>query len=240
MTEAQRRRWFLRTVVGIVIAVAVVVGGPWVYATFFLRDAPEPLALTPTAIPTPEIPTGTVDIEGTWYVQPGSEAGYRLAETLSGEAVTVVGRTESVTGTVVIADGQLTSATIVVDVGSISTEEAARDAYFRRALDSTTHPEATFELTTPVDVSGLATSGEPQTVTATGTVTMHGVSQPATATLQVQRTVDGVELAGQVPVTLESFDLAPPDLGWVVVEPTGTVEVLLRLARAVPAEAAEG
>ena len=224
----------MRTVVGMVVAVAVVVGGPWVYATFFLRDAPEPLVLTPSAVPTPEVPTGPVDVEGTWHVQPGSEAGYRLGETLSGEAVTVVGRTDEVTGTVVITDGQLTAATVAVDVGSISSDEAARDAFFRRALDSTTHPEATFELTTPVDVSALAASDEPQSVTATGTLTMHGVSQPVTATLQVQRTVEGVELAGQVPVTLEAFELTPPDLGWVVVEPTGTVEVLLLLAREAP------
>ena len=240
MTEAQRRRWFLRTVVGVVVAVAVVVGGPWVYASFFVREAPEPLALTPTPVATPEIPTGPVDIEGTWHVQTGSEAGYRLSETLSGEAVVVVGRTDEVFGTVTIADGHLTAATVVVGVGTITSEESARDAFFRRALDASTYPEATFELTTPVDVTGLAASGEPQTVTAAGTLTMHGVSQPVTVTLEVQRTVGGVELAGQVPVTLADFKLTPPDLGWVVVEPTGTIEVLLQLGREAPAPSAEG
>lgn len=240
MTEAQRRRWFLRTVIGMAIAVAVVVGGPWVYASFFVREPPEPLALTPTPVATPEVPTGPVDIEGTWYVQADSEAGYRLGETLSGEQVTVVGRTDQVTGTVVITDETLTATTVTVDVGSISSEEAARDAFFRRALDTTTHPTATFELTSPVDVSALAASGEPQSVTAAGTLTMHGVAVPVTATLQVQRTVSGVELAGQVPVALADFGLTPPDLGWVVVEPTGTVEVLVVLARDVPPGSTSG
>lgn len=235
MTEAQRRRWFLRTVIGIIVAVAVVVGGPWVYATFFAREAPVPLAITPTAVPTPEIPIGPVDIEGTWYVQTGSEAGYRLDETLSGEAVTVVGRTDAVSGNVVITGGQLTGATVVVAVGDISTEESARDAYFRRALDTSTFPEATFQLTTPVDVAALGTSAEPVSITVVGTLTMHGVSQPATATLEAQRTAGGVELAGQVPVNLVDFGLDPPDLGWVVVQPTGTVEVRLDLGREEPA-----
>lgn len=240
MSEKQRRRWFVRTVIGLVVAVALVVGGPWVYATVFLREPPEPLAISPTATPTPEVPTGPVDVEGTWHVQPGSEAGYRLGETLSGQAVTVVGRTEDVSGRVVISDGQLTEARIVVDVASLSTDEAARDAYFVRALDASTYPDATFELAAPVDVSALGTSPEPQSVTVTGTLTMHGVSKPATATFEAQRTPDGVELAGQVPVTLADFGLTPPDLGWVVVEPTGTVEVLLLLGRTAPTAPAEG
>jgi polyisoprenoid-binding protein YceI len=240
MSEVQRRRWLARTVVGAVIAVAVVVGGPWAYATFFVRDAPEPLALTPTATAAAQIPTGPVDIEGTWYVQAGSEAGYRLNETLSGAAVVVVGRTDTVTGDVVIADGKLTTADIVVDASSIATDEAARDAYFRRALNTSDFPTATFAITDPVDVSAIGLSDAPLDVAVAGTLTLHGVSMPTTASLAVQRTVDGVELAGQLPVTLADFDLTAPDLGWVVVEPTGTVEVHLVLARTLPTSSAGG
>jgi polyisoprenoid-binding protein YceI len=236
MTEAHRRRWLLRTVVGVVIAVGVVVGGPWVYATFFLREAPEPLALAPTTTAAPSIPTGPVEIDGTWYVQEGSEAGYRLGETLSGEQVTVVGRTTMVSGAVIVdTDGVLTQASIVVDAGSITTDEAARDAFFRRALDTSTFPGATFELLEPVDVAGIGLSDEPLTITAAGTLSLHGVSAPATATLAVARTVDGVELAGQIPVTLADFDLTAPDLGWVVVDAAGTIEVHVLLGRAEPA-----
>ena len=43
--------------------------------------------------------------------------------------------------------------------------------------------------------------------------------------------VDGVEVVGTIAVTLRDFDLEAPDLGWVVVEPTGTIEVRLLLAR---------
>jgi len=71
----------------------------------------------------------------------------------------------------------------------------------------------------------------PLSVTAVGTLTLHGVPQPATAVLDVQRTAGGVEVAGQIPITLTDFGLTAPDLGWVVVESTGAIEVRLVLGR---------
>lgn len=227
-----RRLVLLRTLAGIVVALGLIVGGPFVYARFFAPEPAEPLELsTPTVAATPEVPTGVVDIEGTWRVLEGSEAGYRLGEVLSGQDVTVVGRTERVTGQATITDGALASATVTVDAGTISTDEAARDAFFRRALNTSEFPDATFVLSEPVDVSALGQADQPLTVSAAGSLTFHGVTQPVTAELQAQRTADGVEVVGTIPVTLRDFDLEAPDLGWVVVEPTGTIEVRLLLGR---------
>lgn len=227
-----RRLVLLRTLAGIVVALGLIVGGPFVYARFFAPEPADPLELsTPTAEPTPEVPSGVVDIEGTWRVLEGSEAGYRLGEVLSGQDVTVVGRTERVTGEMTITDGTLASASVTVDAGTISTDEAARDAFFRRALNTSEFPDATFVLSEPVDVSAIGQSDQPITVSAVGSLTFHGVTQPVTAELEAQRTPDGVEVVGRIPVTLRDFDLEAPDLGWVVVEPTGTVEVRLLLAR---------
>lgn len=229
---AHRRSVLVRTIVGIAVALGLIVGGPFVYARFFAPEPEPPLVLTtPQPSLTPEIPTGVVDIEGTWNVQPGSEAGYRLGEVLSGQDVTVVGRTTDVTGQVTISGGSLASVTVTVDAGSISTDEAARDAFFRRALNTSDFPDATFILSQPVDVSAIGQVNQPITVAATGALTLHGVSQTVTAQLEVQRTAMGVEVVGQVPVTLSDFDLEAPDLGWVVVQPAGTVEVRLLLAR---------
>ncbi len=229
---AHRRRILVRTLVGIGLALGLIVGGPFVYARFFAPEPADPLELsTPTAAPTPEIPTGVVDIEGRWLVLEGSEAGYRLGEVLSGQDVTVVGRTERVTGEMTIADGALTAATVTVNAGTITTDEAARDAFFRRALNTSEFPDATFVLAEPVDVSALGQSDQPLSVPAVGTLTFHGVSQQVTAELEAQRTVTGVEVVATVPVTLADFELEAPDLGWVVVEPTGTIEVRLLLGR---------
>lgn len=222
----------VRTVVAVVVAVGAIVGGPWLYARFFAAEPADPLALSsPSPSATPEVPTGRIDITGDWVVQPGSEAGYRLRQVLSGEEVVVVGRTDAVTGEVEIVGDAITTARVVVDAGSISSDESARDAFFRRALDTTSFPEATFELTEPVDVSALAQSDQPLTVTAPGELTFHGVTRPVTAELEAQRTPTGVEVVGRVPVTLADFELTAPDLGWVVVDPAGTVEVRLILGR---------
>ena len=231
-----RRRWLIRTVIAVVVTVALVVGGPWFYARVLAPDAEAPLALTtptPTAIgvPVEEGPPAEIDVDGTWQVGPGSEAGYRLNELLSGQQVTATGRTEQVTGTVLVAAGMLSQAQVVVETGSIETDESARDAYFRRALDTSTYPQATFDLVEPIDVAGLGTAEGPVAVTVVGALSFHGVSQSVVAELQVQRTADGIEIAGQIPVVLADFGLTAPDLGFVTVEPAGTIEILLRLIR---------
>jgi polyisoprenoid-binding protein YceI len=229
---AHRRRVLLRTLLGIGVALLLVVGGPFVYARFLAPAPDDPLALTtPPPVATPEVPTGPIDVDGTWRVLEGSEAGYRLGEVLSGQDVTVVGRTEKVTGEATVLDDRLVAATIRVDAAAISTDEAARDAFFRRALNTSEFPEATFVLNDPVDVTPLARTDEVLTATATGTLTFHGVSREVTAELQAQRTATGVEVVGHIPVTLSDFHLTAPDLGWVVVEPAGSVEARLLLGR---------
>lgn len=226
-----RRRWLIGTLVVVVVAVSAIVGAPWLYARVIMPDPREALTLsTPVATAPAEVPA-TADVTGSWQVGEGSQAGYRLGEVLSGEQVTVVGRTEKVVGSVVVADGALTQAEIMVDTASITTDESARDAYFRRALDTTTYPQAVFSLAEPADVAAVGTTTEAVAVQATGTLTFHGVSQPVTVDLQVRRTLAGVEVAGQVPITLSDFGLEAPDLGFVTVEPTGSLELLLVLTR---------
>ena len=222
--------------VAVVAAVSLIVGGPWVYAQLIAPDPAEPLALT---TPTPEAaatvappsPLELADLEGSWRVGAGSQAGYRLGEVLSGQPVTVVGRTEVVDGSVVVQGGSLVTADIVVDTASIVTDDSARDAYFRRALNTTDFPQAVFALSGPVDLSAIVGSAGPVTIEAPGTLTFHGVSGPVTATLQVQTSAEGVEVVGTIPVVLAEFGLEPPDLGFVTVDPTGTVEMLLVLTR---------
>lgn len=226
-----RRRWLILTVVGVVLAVGAVTGGPWVYAMVTAEPPPEPLELS-TPSPEPVVdPDAPIDPDGAWSVQEGSEAGYRIGEVLNGKQVEVVGRTQTVTGTVTIADGTLTSVLITVDAASLTTDSSARDVYVRRALDTSTYPEATFELAEPVDVAAIGTEPSPVTVEVPGRLTIAGTAVEVTAELRVQRTVDGLEVVGVLPVALADLGLAVPDLGFVTVEPKGSVELRLVLTR---------
>lgn len=229
-----RRRWLVRSTVAVVVVVALVTGVPWLYARIVAQQRPEPLALsTVEATSGPSVPAtvDVADLDGTWTVTDGSEAGYRLGEVLSGQAVDAVGRTQDVTGWVEVADGALVAAEVVVEVASVTSEESARDAYMRLALEVETHPLATFVLTEPADVSALATTTDAVALPVSGTLEIHGVAVPATATIEARRTAEGVEVVGSAPVVLADHGLTAPDLAFVRVEQSGLVEMRLLLTQ---------
>lgn len=231
MSQPTRRhrpghRRALVTVAVVFGVVAAFTAGPWVYAQFIAPEAPPPMAVSTTMTTAPAAPQ-VIHPDGEWVAAEGSEAGYRIAEVLSGQEVVVVGRTEQVSGSLTVIDGVLEQARVVVDVASVTTPESARDAYFRRALDTTTYPEAAFELTEPVDVSDVG--GPDLAVELVGTLTLRGTSVPTTVDAVVHVGRDGLEVAGSAPITLEAFGLTAPDLPFVTVEPTATIEVLLHL-----------
>lgn len=219
--------------IGIGAAVVVVGGiglivGPRIYADQVNSTADDAPTLASTAAPLEDPATA----EGEWTIADGSYAGYRVDEVLGGEDVTVTGRTEDVTGTVTVADAVVTEASITVDMASVATDETRRDEYFRGpdALDTETHPEATFELTDPVELDPGTTA-----VDLTGDLTVHGVTRPATFEAELAEGEAGagsVQVVGSVPITFGDFDVVAPDLGFVTVEEDGFVEFALQLESA--------
>jgi len=219
---------------GIVLGVAaVVVVGLGVTAAVagpaFYRDV---IVGEPDAAPTVSVTPGattidTSDLSGAWTVGDGSTAGYRVDEVLNGTDVTVVGTTDQVTGTVTVEGDSVTAATIDVDVASIATDSGNRDGYFRDdAMEASTYPTATFVLTQPID-AGVPADGDVETVEATGDLTMHGVTQSVTVSLQAALSGDGVQISGSVPVTFSDYGVEAPSFGFVQVEDSGTVEFLV-------------
>jgi polyisoprenoid-binding protein YceI len=219
---------------GIVLGVAaVVVVGLGVTAAVagpaFYRDV---IVGEPEAAPTVSVTPGattidTSDLSGAWNVGDGSTAGYRVDEVLNGTDVTVVGTTDQVTGTVTVEGDSVTAATIDVDVASIATDSGNRDGYFRDdAMEASTYPTATFVLTQPID-AGVPADGDVETVEATGDLTMHGVTQSVTVSLQAALSGDGVQISGSVPVTFSDYGVEAPSFGFVQVEDSGTVEFLV-------------
>lgn len=227
-------RWIL---VAVVAALVVVLAGPYLVARLSAGTAPPPLGLqTPgeSLAPSESPDPGPFDANGAWVVGAGSQAGYRVEEVLSGEKGTVVGRTSEVGGALVVSDGQLVRADVTVGTGSIASDSVVRDDAFRRLLETDVYPNATFILTEPVDLSGVEDQDEPLKVTARGTLTIRDVTEPVTVTLEARRSGDGVQVTGAVPVTFGDYGVHVPDLPFVTVSPTGTVEMLLQLERTAP------
>ncbi|HEX9834502.1 MAG TPA: YceI family protein [Mycobacterium sp.] len=222
---------------GILIVVAIVAfaAGPWFYREFIAGAADPELALPG------QREAATTDVNGTWTVVPGpdddatrTQAGYRVDEILRGSPLTVNGRTPQVTGEVVVAASKLESATFTVDVASITSPESARDNQFRGGdiLDTGKFATAELRVTEPVDVAAVPATGESATLDVPVSLTVKGVSRDVTAKVDVQRAGATIVAAGSVPVTWNDFNVTPPDFaGFVTVEPTGTIEFLVNLAK---------
>ena len=210
------------------------IAGPIVYRDLIVGEAEA--APTVMAAPSPTAGTSTIDpaeLSGTWTVSDGSYAGYRVDEVLNNTDVTVVGRTEEVTGTLTVEDLTLTAADLTVDVASITTDSSSRDDYFRdNALRVSEHPEATFTLTGPVTAVATPVVGEVQTLTATGDLTIAGVTRNVSVELEAVLNDGSGQVAGSIPITFADFGVEAPNLGFVSVEPDGFVEFSLVIAPA--------
>lgn len=242
MPQSKKKRALIAIVSGVVVVILAAIIGPIIYART-QSAAPPPLSVTnsPTASPTggadtSPSPSGsntagsTATDDGTWKVADGSEAGYRVDEVLNGQDVTVVGRTDKVSGTVEISADQLTAAEIEVDVASVATDTDRRDAYFRStAMRTDEHPTATFTLTEPVELPEIG--ADAVKVKATGDLELTGESRPVTATIEVVRSGGTVRASGSVDVTFADWGIEAPNLGFVKVEDKGQIEFLVALAR---------
>ncbi|GGH45503.1 YceI family protein [Microbacterium album] len=237
---APRRRLSRATIVVLaIVAALVLVGGaaaafgPAFYRDVIVGEAPAAPAVDPATAPSaPAADEPLADLSGTWTVASGSYAGYRVDEVLNGTDVTVVGRTEDVTGEVRVDGLSVARAEVTVDVGSIATDAAARDAYFRdQALSVREHPTATFRLTEPIETDAAPEAGESATVDVRGELTLNGVTRAVSASVDAAFDGRTAQVAGSVPITFADFGVEAPDLGFVSVEPDGFVEFLLLLEK---------
>lgn len=187
---------------------------------------------------------GTSD-GGTWAIDPtigtfsvtestGTFVGVRVAEVLAsiGETTAVV-RTPEVSGGVELDGTTLTAATFEADFTALVSDESRRENAIQRALNTDVHPTAVFVLTEPVDLGAMPTADAPVAVTASGDLTVNGVTNPVEVPLEVA-VVDGVAvITGAFDVTFSDYGVQAPTAPIVVsVEDTGTVELQLFLTEA--------
>lgn len=214
---------------------AAAIAGPVVYRDLIVGEAEAVPTVTadPGATNEAAVAIDPSELSGEWAATDGSFAGYRVDEVLNGTDVTVVGRTEDVTGSFTVEGLTLTAAEITVDVASIETDSSSRDAYFRdSALRVSEHPTATFTLTGPVAAASTPAVGEVQSLTATGDLTIAGVTRPVTVELEAVLGDGSGQVAGSIPITFADFGVEAPNLGFVSVEPDGFVEFSLVIAPA--------
>lgn len=227
----------LRTIlIAAPVAAVVAVAGAFAFFSLSGDDAPPPPSLSNAAdgatTGTTAAPSTTADApaaDGALSVVPSDDTfvGYRVGEEFIGVGTKeAVGRTGDVTGTVTVEGEQIASAELTADMSTVTSDETRRDNALRdRGIETSRFPEATFRLTEPVALSDTAQ-------TATGELTLHGVTKTVDAKLTSQRTSDGtVEVAGSAPIVFADFEIEPPSIGgFVTVEDKGELEFQLSLA----------
>lgn len=243
LSETLRKPRFWLIAVPVVIVLAVVVG-PFVYINFIKEDAPDPLTFddigTTTTVAGGTDTTAADDgsaasdgIEGTWEVAAGSTAGYRATEVLFGQSTEGAGRTEDVTGTLVIEGTTATEAAFEVDLTTLESDEDRRDGQVQsRILETSQFPTATFELTEPIDFGEVPDDLVEVTAEATGDLTVHGVTNAVTFDLTARRNGDTIEVTGSIPITWADYDISDPSGGPAQVEDSGKMEFALSFSKA--------
>jgi polyisoprenoid-binding protein YceI len=239
-------RWQSSAKWALVAVVAVVVIGSGAFYWLFLRDdAPERASLPVRTTETTVTATASGDgpaasgVDGTYQVSQGDDvfAGYRVQEQFAGETIeaTAVGRTPAVTGSLTIADGRVTAVEVEADLTQLSSDRSQRDNAIRdRGLETDTFRTATFVLTTPIELPDDVVAGQELELTATGDLTLHGVTRQVTFPLAAQWDGSGsiaVATPEGIAIVMADYDIDPPSSGFVSVDDDGEIELQLVFTR---------
>lgn len=245
-TPGHRRRRRRLLVGGFTLATVALVGCA---ALWFLFGGEEPAEVSlEDAVGSSDSETTSMrggdatDATGTWNVDPSataadgsvSFAGFRVEEEL-GQGIghtTAVGRTETVAGSIVISGTTVESAEFTVGLTDIESDRPRRDERIQEALETGSHPEATFVLTEPIDLGTAPAEGESVSVEAVGDLTIHGVTKPVTFDLEAQLSGGVLVVVGSSDVVFADYGVETPSSMIVVsIEDHGSIEVQLPMRR---------
>ena len=159
--------------------------------------------------------------------------GYRVTENLFGQDTEGVGRTTSVTGSLTLGGSAITAATFTVDMTTLKSDEDNRDRKFSgEIMETSTYPTATFTITQPIDLGTVPADGTEITASATGDLTLHGVTKSVTLEVKAQRNGDIIDVLGTTNIKFADYKIANPSNGAVTTADNGTIEFLLTFTKA--------
>ena len=226
MRVSRKVRWLAGTPLAVLVAL---VGGAWFYTHVVEGKAPERLTL-PSASPGASGPAGPAD--GRWTVTSASRVGYRVDEVLFGQRATAVGRTNKVTGSLVLAGRRVTTASFTVDMASVTSDRERRDGQYRnRIMETSRYPTATFELIRPIAFAALPADGVTVVEPATGWLTLHGQTKQLTFDVSARRDGNTIRVNGSITVFFADWGIPDPSFGPAQVNDHGVLEFLLVFAK---------
>jgi polyisoprenoid-binding protein YceI len=147
-----------------------------------------------------------------------SKVQFSITEELRGKPFTAVGTTDQVAGDILVSKNSLTVGTITIDANTFKTDSAQRDGAITRLIvktDTAGHQFVTFKPTAVTGLPATIETGKPFTFTVTGSLTLAGVTKPATLAVTATQTADA--LTGTIKTSLKrsDYDLTIPNIPFV-------------------------
>jgi polyisoprenoid-binding protein YceI len=243
-----KRHW-KKIVIGVVVLVALVLGGSFLYAKVFNKadaefnqgDVIDKLnGTTTTAAVVVDSSTPTSDtagptttaapagVDGNWAIAADSEVGYRVNESINGFDTTANGRTNAITGQFTIDGTKAMAGDWTVDMTTFKSDESRRDGQFKgRIMAVDQFPTSTFTLTQPIDFGAVPADGQTITASATGDLTLRGTTKSVTFDLQATFKNGRIGVLGQIPVVFADYGIPNPSIATIVTEDNGLLEFVL-------------
>ncbi len=252
-----KRHW--KQIVGALVLLAALGVGAFLFWFYVVKDDPPPAftasdldaALSDTtAVTGSTSPSSTVAVStsapittdgssestdtptGTWTLTSDSTLGYRIEEVLSGLDSEAAGRTSDATGTLTIDGATATAAEFTVNMASMTSDSDRRDGQYRtRIMTVDQFPTATFVLTSPIDFGSVPAEGTTITATATGDLTLRGVTNSVTFDVQAKLENNRIGVLGSIPILFSDYDIPDPSNQVATVKDNGLLEFVLVFER---------
>jgi polyisoprenoid-binding protein YceI len=171
---------------------------------------------------------GLVSFDADWTATAASEFGYRVDEVIAGVSATAVGRSNEIDGLLTIDGTTATAVDAEVQIASITSDDSRRDGRFRGAImNSSEFPTAMFTLTEPIEFGVIPADGGQVVATATGELTLRGVTNRVTFEVTAEATNDRIGILGSIPVVFADYGIDNPSFGAIKTEDEGLVEFVL-------------
>lgn len=207
-------------------------GGVWIYLNV-LHDPPPP-RLVVVVENGDVLRSAPIDLDGSWTVSATSIAGYRVEKWLAGQRTEAVGRTHDITGSVDISDRTVVAGSFTVDLGTMRSDSAQRDAAFRgRIMDVAKWPTAEFVLGERIYLEDAARRGAVLEGTLMGTLRMRGRAMEVAFETEAALLGDGrISLVARYVAPFAAWGITNPSQPGVIVREEALLEVQLVLDRA--------
>ncbi len=187
---------------------------------------------TTSEVPLSDASSTDAEFNGDWVPTTASEFGYRVEEVLAGVNTTAVGRSNEIEGLLTIDGTGASVVDITVQIENITSDDSRRDGQFTgRIMNAAEFPTAEFRITEPIDFGRIPVGDEQVTATATGELTLRGVTNPVTFDVTAQTTDGRIGVLGSIPVLFEDYGIDNPSFGVVATEDNGLVEFVLVFER---------